>query len=216
MTMKNHKHYLLLGGLIFLCASITACVGSPLPMADSLSSTKSSETIVVGKIELSPPFEEDEQSLKTVSSLGPCVFLINPSARQYRNTVILVADDHMRELGEPCMSDYGGRIEAPIGRTFYVRAPNEPMYVIGTEIIMGVDAAGVEKACLPAGYKIDIRPSDRAVYIGTIKYYRDEFFEVTKIELIDDYKKENAAFKRKFGNTIKLRKALIAAEQRIY
>ena len=66
-----------------------------------------------------------------------------------------------------------------------------------------------ERAYLPGGLKIDIRPCDRAVYIGTIRYYRNEYFDITKAEINDDFSKENAAFKKKFGSKFPLKKRIV-------
>ncbi len=47
------------------------------------------------------------------------------------------------------------------------------------------------------------------IYIGTIQYHRNEFFEVTKSAIVDDYERANAEFKKKFGTKHPLRKALL-------
>ena len=39
----------------------------------------------------------------------------------------------------------------------------------------------------PAPIELDLRPGDKAIYIGTLRMHRDEFHEVTKAELRDDY-----------------------------
>jgi hypothetical protein len=174
MMKKSGLHRFYLGGLFFSGVLITACAGSPLPPADSISSIKPSETIVVGKIVLSPPLQDGEQSMKTVSALRSSI-LINPNARKYRNKIILLTDDEKRQIGEPSLKDYRGRIEAGLGETFYVTAQNKPLYILGAEIFMSVENYGLNKARLPGIYKIDIRPNDKAVYIGSIIYHRDEF-----------------------------------------
>lgn len=196
---------------LIVLLTIPACVGSMLPYADSADSVENGETIIAGKIVISPPLDESEQTLTTVRSQGCCITQINPSADQYKNKIILMTDAKPRSIEEPSLSDYEGRIEAPIGDVFYVRAKSgASLYVNRSEILMDVNGGGAEKAVLPSGYKINIRPGDRAVYIGTIKYYRDEFFTVRRVEIIDDYEKENAAFRKKFGRKIVLRKALVA------
>jgi hypothetical protein len=56
-----------------------------------------------------------------------------------------------------------------------------------------------------------LRPGDKAVYIGTIRYHRDEFFTISRIQIVDDYGHANAEFKKKFGSKHSLRKALLTA-----
>lgn len=207
-------------GLLLPCIALAAalllpaCVGPALPLATSADDIAPGETIVVGKIVISPPVDETEQTLKTVNATNGGI-MINPSAEEYKNKIVLLTDNKLRRIEDPGISDYRGRIEAPLGQTFYARAQNSgPLYVNRSEIMMSLNRSGMEKAVLPSGYKINIRPGDKAVYIGTIKYHRDEFFEVHKIEIIDDYEKESAAFRKKFGKKIALRKAIITGAEK--
>ncbi len=210
MTRRSSLLFRTTAFALIVILSIPACVGSMLPYADSADSVAGDETIIVGKIVISPPLDESEQTLTTVKSQGCCITQINPGANRYKNKIILLTDSKLRSIQEPEISDYNGRIEAPIGQDFYVRAKNgKPLYVNRSEILMDVSGGGAEKAVLPSGYKINIRPGDRAVYIGTIKYYRDEFFTVHKVEIIDDFERESAAFRKKFGRKFTLRKALV-------
>jgi hypothetical protein len=66
----------------------------------------------------------------------------------------------------------------------------------------------------PAPIAFDIRPGDTAVYIGTLRLYRDEFHEVTKAEVRDDYGEASAQFRTKFPGAPLPRKALLKAAKR--
>lgn len=190
---------------------VSGCIGPAKPFATSLNEVAQNEVIVVGKIVLDPPLDDSEQRLKTFSSGSGLI--INPSAQHYRNKVILFTDKENRKITNPAAGDYHGRIETTLGEIFYVRANNEPFYIVRSEIWMDLSNSGMEMAVLPAGHRIDLRPGDRAVYIGTIKYHRDEFFTTNNVEVIDDYNKELAAFKTKFGNGVKLRKAMAVVQK---
>jgi hypothetical protein len=194
--------------LLLAALFLSACVGPPLPLAGSPGDVLPGETVVVGRIEIVPPLDEGEQKMETVST-DRGVILVNPTASKYRNTVILVTDGVMREMGEPRIGDYRGRMEVPLSETFYVRVPGGPRYVLATEILMQLQATGLEKFRLPAGYKIDIRPGDTAVYMGTVRYHRNDFYDITKVEIVDEYRSELAAFRKAFGKKAGLRKALI-------
>jgi molybdopterin synthase catalytic subunit len=56
---------------------------------------------------------------------------------------------------------------------------------------------------------VSLKPGDRAVYIGTVRYHRNEFWEITKVAIVDDYDRANADFRKKFGAKTPLRKALL-------
>lgn len=195
----------ILPATLLLVLSITGCMGSVKPVATSLNDLEADEVIVVGRIVVDPPVDGD-QKLKTVAFTEGGL-LINPNAGRFRNKVLLLTDREDRRIVDPSMGDYDGRIEAELGETFCVRAKREPFYVIRSEILMKLKTTGPDRVVLPSGYRIDIRPGDRAVYTGTIKYHRDEFFGTEKIELVDEYNKVYPAFRKRFGDSIVLRKA---------
>src|SRR5260370_31242376 len=68
-----------------------------------------------------------------------------------------------------------------------------------------VDDARIE---IPGGLRYDIRPDDKAIYVGTLLLHRDEFNEVTKVVVVDEYGPAAAAFKQRFGPGTELRKAI--------
>ena len=57
--------------------------------------------------------------------------------------------------------------------------------------------------------EVDIRPGDKAVYVGTLRLHRDEFHEVTKAELRDDYNEAMAEYRKRFAGEPLPRKALL-------
>jgi hypothetical protein len=70
--------------------------------------------------------------------------------------------------------------------------------------------SGMSGARFPGKLRVALKPGDRAVYIGTLRYYRDEFFEITRVAVVDEYGAANAEFANKFGSGVPLRKALMA------
>jgi hypothetical protein len=66
----------------------------------------------------------------------------------------------------------------------------------------------------PGPIGLDIRPADRAIYVGTLGLHRDEFHEVTKAEVLDHFSAAYADLTRKFGVGLPLRKALFEARPR--
>jgi hypothetical protein len=64
----------------------------------------------------------------------------------------------------------------------------------------------VERLILPGGLKYEIQASDRAIYIGTFRYHRDDYNAITKVDLVNEFDKANQAFTERFGNVVKLRR----------
>lgn len=184
-----------------LLAALSACV---VPAArepvDNLSGLGKDEAVVVGRVELVPPLHKDEQKIKGIV-IG-----------DVENKIFLITDEQYRVLTqEPGMDDFAGRIEAKIGKNFFVRSHNKPFYILGGMLYLELGGREMNRVYFPGGMKVSLKPSDKAVYVGTVQYHRDEFFDIKKVVILDDYDRVNAEFKKKFGAKAPLRKALLTA-----
>jgi len=83
-------------------------------------------------------------------------------------------------------------------------------YIVDGQITTVFSRYGSEEIILPAGFKINIKAKYKAVYTGKIRYIRDDFNSITRVEFKDDYKKSLKEFRKKFGKKYKLRKSLIS------
>jgi hypothetical protein len=181
-----------------LLGLLGACVGAAREPVDSLSGLGDGETVVVGRIELVPPLRKNEQKLKGLGT------------GRFENKIFLITDEHYRVLTEePGMDDYAGRIEATLGKNFFVGSDSKPFYILGGMLYLDLGGPEMNRAYFPGGLRVALRPGDRAVYIGTVRYHRNEFFEITKAVIVDDYERANAEFKKKYGAKYSLRKALL-------
>ncbi len=183
---------------LLLAGALGACVSPAREPVSSLSGLNGGETVVVGRIELVPPLRKHEQKFKGII------------VGDFENKIILISDDQYRTLAdEPGMADYAGRIEAKFGQTFFVRSDSKPFYILGGMMYLDLGGKEMNRAYFPGGLKVSIKPGDKAVYVGTVRYHRNEFFEITKAVIVDDYDRANAEFKKKFGAKYPLRKALL-------
>lgn len=187
----------------FLCALSLVLASVPVDAkprkpVTSFKQLGANETVVVGRVEIVPPLQEHEQRVKGMMS------------KKYKDTMFMIVDEEYRELTEePGWGDFKGRIDAPFGEEFFVRSKNEPFYIIAGMMVLTLDRSGTDNAYFPGGLKADIRPGDKAVYVGTIRYQRDEFFEITGAEIVDDYDRVKVEFEAQFGRQHPLRKALL-------
>lgn len=182
---------------LLLAGALAACAGPARELVDGWSEVGAGETIVVGRFELVPPLGKDEQKIEALNS------------GQFENKIFVIADDNYRTLkGEPTNADFNGRIEATLEKTFFARSSDRPFYILGGMVWLEL-GRGSGRAYLPGGLRVPLRPGDKAVYIGTVRYTRDEFFEIKKVAIVDDYERANSEFRKKFGTKIALRKALL-------
>lgn len=197
--MWSVPYYCSLAAAGLLLGVLSACVGPARESVDSLTGLNSDETIVVGRVDLVPPLRKDEQKFKGIIIGDP------------ENKIFLITDYQHRVLTqEPGVADFSGRIEAKLGKNFFVRSDNKPFFILGGMLYLDLGGSEMNRAYFPGGLKVALKPGDRAVYVGTVQYHRNEFFEVTKTVIIDDYARANAEFKQKFGAKYPLRKALLA------
>ncbi|HKB59502.1 MAG TPA: hypothetical protein VKC56_05580 [Gallionellaceae bacterium] len=180
---------------LLLAALLSACAGPPRLPLNKLSEAKPGETIVVGRVEIVPPLAENEQKLTVGSGY-------------LKDQLILITSDKFRRLtAEPTPGEYTGRIEARLDKDFTVRSSNKPFYILAGGIMTNGEDG--QMAWFPGGLEVPIRPGDKAIYIGTLRYYRNEFMDVKKTVLVDDYARANAEFKKTYGARYSLRKALV-------
>ena len=194
----------------FLAAAFTVLAGcgpQPEQPVTRLSDVGADSVVVVGRLELQPPLRPNEQQLK-MGTFDPL-----DTADRFRDRGFLWfgrAAETPAEKGDFVMNPH-------LGELYFLRVPKNTPYMLGGYIMaqyvtrmisprtMTVDDARIE---IPGGLHYDIRPGDRAIYVGTLVLHRDEFNEVTKAVIVDDYAPAAAAFKQRFGPGTALRKAV--------
>lgn len=203
-----------LGKLLVLSSALVllpACVPtSRIKPVQTLAEVQAGETLLVGRIELVPPLKPGEQKL-------------SDTYREYDRLAVVIVGDVPREMHSLGLGDLKQRINAPFGQHFFVSHPTQPFYILKSWVVMNAKIeVGSGNAGRPADttaplegiFRVDLRPGDKAVYIGTIRYHRDEFFGTTKVVVGDDYASANAEFQRRYGTGISLRKSLAVAVAR--
>ncbi len=185
---------------------LTACVPeSSIRPVETMSAVPAGETILVGKVTLQPPLSPGEQKL-------------GDSYSEFENSAMLIAGDSLRPVPQLKLGDLSRRIDAPFDKHYFVRCPAKPFYILKGWVVMhakvevvgpGADRSPDQTAApLRGAFRIDIRSGDKAVYIGTIQYFRDEFFSTEKVVVKDEFSTANAEFRHRFGSEAVLRKAL--------
>jgi hypothetical protein len=186
---------------------LAGCGPTPEQPVTRLSEVGADSVVVVGRLELQPPLKPNEQQLK-MGTIDPF-----DAAERFRDRGFLWfgrAADTPAEKGDFVMNPR-------LGELYFLRVPKNTPHMLGGYIraqyvtrmtsprSVAVDDARIE---IPGGVRYDIRPGDRAIYVGTLVLHRDEFNEVTKAVIVDDYAAATAAFKQRFGQGTELRKAI--------
>lgn len=182
--------------LLLATAALAGCV-KPMVQVEDLSQVGQREVIVVGRVELVPPLKPGEQDIKL---MGPYndenqyFFFINSKRVEIPDTVE--------------KTPYEDILQAKFGETFYVKNPQRPAHFTVMFVYMTLTRQMQERIWLPGNFVVEPQPGDRAVYMGTIRYHRNEFFDIEKVELVDEYDRERRAFQEKFGSGATLTRRL--------
>ncbi len=174
------------------------------------------EVIIVGRIELVPPLEKDELRIEVG---GPDVMgweeMIRDHAFLEFNAVPERKDEYDKIWANPKLREtYVLSIskDTPYlvgGRVYLQRWFRSTGRVVGVGGHVEPEIEMVErKVVFPIRYRLDVKPDDRAIYIGTLRFHRDEFGSVTKVELLDEYDQALQGYRARFGNGPHLRKAI--------
>jgi hypothetical protein len=185
--------------LIPVFALIVFSLGSYNAAAKQLKSLKSldeDEIVLVGRVELLPPLEDFEQNLKTIGS------------KRYKNVASFIIGERTVDLENPKLRDNKYADGVQLGQDFYIRRKrNDPLFYSGSMILTSsVMGGSVGRIVLPGGLKYAIGASDKAVYIGTFRYHRDDYDAITKVDLVNEFDKAQEAFVERFGSKVKLRR----------
>jgi hypothetical protein len=172
----------------------------------SVGEVAADEVLLVGKIQIVPAIKPDEQSFK---ALDP----FNTKRHHIGRAILFVSDKpEYRERTDHALNP-------PLEQTFFLRMPRSQRFMVKGSVTMAFalrvvsrrqSVAEQTELLFPAPLEVDVRPGDSAVYVGTLRLHRDEFHEVTRAEIRDDYASAIVDYRRKFGAAAAPRKALFA------
>jgi hypothetical protein len=184
---------------------IAGC-GTIHPEITSLAEVSPGTVLVVGQIDLVPPLRSGEQKLR-LGTFDP----LDIAGKLRDRAVLHLAD-------EPAAAEETWEVINPkLGETFFFRVPHDKRFVVmgtittkrvTTKVTKRQVVEDVAEILIPR-VELDLKSTDKAVYVGTLRLHRDEFNEVTKAEILDHYSSASTEFTKKFGTGAKLRKAIL-------
>lgn len=171
----------------------------------SMREVSSDAVMLVGKIEIVPPIKVEEQKYRA----GWDVF---NSKRHFLGRAVLFTSDKPQHRERT-----DNALNPPLEETYFVKLPRSHRYVVKGSVTMELVSRSASarsgfdhtELTFPTPIEFDVRPGDKAIYVGTLRLYRDEFHEVTKAEVRDDYAAAMADFGKRFAGEPRPRKALI-------
>lgn len=186
--------------LMLALLALQGCsIPTMMPDAKSTPPTQG-RVIVVGKFEFVPPLTKRQRAAQS-AGLFTSDGLVN---RVY----VATAPYRVKGIdGTIHSSQWGNTITTTWGKTFFKVTAARKTYL--NEGMFYTNSKTGDQAWLPGGMSFTPPPHAKAVYIGTVRYIHDPFLNVTKIEIIDQYRQAKAVFEKRFGRSVRLEKALL-------
>lgn len=162
---------------VVLALLLQACaVPHALPPAAGLDAG-AGDVVVIGKIELVPPLEKGEQKSH---------WNVVGEERMFRMWMATGAEFKPVDTGQLRAAEFQAAIEADWGRPFMLRMPRQRTFLNGGATFLD----GLERSQLwfPGGLYFDVPADARAVYIGTLRFHRNDFNTITRVEVVEERK----------------------------
>jgi len=162
---------------------------------NNLKELKDDEVIIIGKITMEPKIGFSEYHRGLSDKYRFTAYIRTYKERPPKNKVLHnMLDDNVHYFS------------VALEKTFFLKSDKSSFYIVGVTVPTGKDVLGLQ---YPARFKVQIKKSDKAVYIGRLHYQEDEFGSFVGMKLIDEFDKARKDFKKKFGRSVKIRKALV-------
>jgi len=186
---------------MLVLGACTVLSEGPEQQVTSLMNVAPDKALIVGRLELHPPLQEGEQDLKT------------SEAREFRNVFVLYGGDQLRDFKTDRPDSFAGSFSLVLEKEFFIKVDKGRIfYISGGMFYTAYDPPiRTESHIFSTPFRIDVKPDDQAVYIGTIQLFRDKNNKLKSISVRDDYEWAVSRFKERFGTSRTLRKALVDA-----
>jgi hypothetical protein len=135
------------------------------------------QMVVIGKFELVPPINPNYEQRRCGKAPGEIPLLDNffmATGTQYQP--IKISDLNKAE--------FQSSLQAVWGEPFMVKAPRQRTFFNGGVTYLNI--ARQERLWFPGGYYFDVPSDAQAVYIGTLRFYRNDFNVITRTEVINE------------------------------
>jgi len=180
--------------------ALTGCV-LPSAMEEASSVGKSgSSVVIVGKIEIVPPLDVKYEQRTHWNVIGDDAIL---------NKIVMATgtDPKPVDTDNLVLSQWQDAIEAELGKVFFLTGKRQRTYLKGA--MVNLDLHDQERLWFPGGLYFDIPKDADAIYLGTLRYTRNDFNEIKKVELVNEYKSASKEFSSRFGKRAMLTQSLL-------
>lgn len=208
MSMSRRQGMLAMGAVALTTLSgCGALIPNRYPEVSGSHTPGNDEVWIVGRIELIPRLRPDEQKLRTGS-----FDIADMKGKLHQRAVIFLSDaaSGTRETSGHYINPLLDEWFAFVIKREHRHITDATVYMEYEPLLYGKRQAVVNTAqlLLPAPVSLDVKRQDRAIYMGTWRVWRDEFHQVTRMNVVNDLAGARAALVRMRLNDPGLRSAL--------
>ena len=176
---------------------LTACATPGIKPVTNANNLGSDDIMIVGKIRLEPKFDPSEQDIP----------LMMFNRDMVKGKAFMAFDNELKPMDDyATFSGVSKLASVAFNKTFMLGAKRtDPLIFAGAFFMISGNQAN-DFYYLPGGLKFKYNKKDKAIYVGTLVFHRNEFDEITKVKIIDEYKEANKLFKKNNGKKSVLRK----------
>ncbi len=164
--------------LLGLTLLVVGCITTPkmLPHVSNLT-TDSSKVVVIGRFELYPPVIAELEQNTHWNVVGDDVIL---------NTVLMATGSSKAPVATNMkMSEWQAAIKTQWGKPFAVEMPRHRTWERGA--MMQLDVLYQDRLWFPGGVYFDVPETAKVIYIGTLRYMRNDFNSIVGMDVLDEY-----------------------------
>jgi hypothetical protein len=144
--------------------------------------------VLTGSIEIIPPLKEGEQDVRDY--LG---------GKSLENKILFALGNRIYTKDDINISNLGNLVQVEIGKPFYVKQKYyNKLYLSLVFLFMGVN----EYMYFPGNFLIEAPVGCKVIYLGKIRYYRDIYNAITKIEIVDEFDTAKQDAEKKYNQQV--------------
>ena len=199
------KSFKLVAAAVF-CAALSACVPETDTIADTVSRS-SDKVIIVGAFEITPKIPQRLDTNQRI--MRPVEEALFGSPEDFVGdrlvTGFLPFGQQVRQSlwGNPWV---GKTHSVPLDDLFFIEVERTALQMQPGQFFLS--DWGLDTIDLPGGLVTATHPTADVVYVGTVRYRRDDFFAITDVRVLDRYSQAAAAVRSRYGANTTIAKSL--------
>ncbi|MGJ8621396.1 MAG: hypothetical protein ACSHW1_01375 [Yoonia sp.] len=189
-----------------LCVALAACIPQTDTVADEVSRS-ANKVILVGSFEITPSIPQSLNTNKRVARPLENALFGSPE-QMVGNRLVTGFLPYGTRVSQSIFSSpmSGATHSVPLGELFFVEVDRTAIQLQPGQYFLS--DGFMDAITLPGGLVTATHPTAQVVYVGTVRYQRDDFYAITDVRVIDRYSQAVAQARRLYGPNVSVAKSL--------